>query len=307
MSGVLDKQYIFIIGAPRSGSTWLQKIIGSHPRVASTEAELTLFNRYVKPFVDQFTIEEKPVLEGKWQQGLPHLFTRQEIETYIQQFLATAYSKIDAPGATHILDKHPHYSETVDLINHYFPNAKFINIIRDGREAALSWHKVSQSNDFGARSLQKAARDWKKFVQNAANARKFGPDRYIEIMYKEILLQPETSVSKIFSFCNLPYDEVLVKTTIEKTFGQKNMVSAPTSGISPEDRVKGQETWNRDMLLRDRINFNDEAGDLLLEYGFEKDKKWVGNPFSIALVRFLRFFGALWRKLKKSVGAFIYG
>jgi len=36
MSSVLDKQFIFIIGAPKSGTTWLQIMIGAHPQVCTT-------------------------------------------------------------------------------------------------------------------------------------------------------------------------------------------------------------------------------------------------------------------------------
>jgi len=48
---VLRKEFLFIVGSPRSGTTWLQLMLGSHPSVCAT-AELTLYDKYLAPWLD---------------------------------------------------------------------------------------------------------------------------------------------------------------------------------------------------------------------------------------------------------------
>ena len=47
----LDNQFVFIIGAPRSGTTWLQTMLAAHPSVC-TSVELTLFDKYITSWIE---------------------------------------------------------------------------------------------------------------------------------------------------------------------------------------------------------------------------------------------------------------
>jgi hypothetical protein len=66
---VWERQFVFIIGAPRSGTTWLQALVGSHPSVC-TSVEMTLFDCYLGPWLKRWEAPEAHYRRGQaggWQ------------------------------------------------------------------------------------------------------------------------------------------------------------------------------------------------------------------------------------------------
>src|SRR5262245_29129418 len=103
----LDKQFIFIIGAPRSGTSWVHRMLAEHPQVAAIDHELTVFSRYLAPWARHFAAETQSMNEGKWSQGMPTLFSAEEFEQRMRAFVDDVYTRVQErrPAATHILDK----------------------------------------------------------------------------------------------------------------------------------------------------------------------------------------------------------
>src|SRR5215471_21624711 len=99
------KQLIYIIGSPRSGTTWLQAMIGAHPSVCTT-VELTLFSKYTAPWIASWNEESANIKAGRWHQGIPFLWSEDEFYSFLTEFLDRVYAKVLAgkPEATHILD-----------------------------------------------------------------------------------------------------------------------------------------------------------------------------------------------------------
>src|ERR1035437_7352966 len=122
----LEKNFLFIIGSPRSGTMWLQLMIGGHPLVCAT-TELRLYNKYTAPWLEAWKGEALLTEEGKHYIGLPVLWTEAEFHDFLRGFLERVYSKVIAtkPQATHILDKHPDYSQFVEDIHSFIPQARF--------------------------------------------------------------------------------------------------------------------------------------------------------------------------------------
>lgn len=276
--GENSKPLVFIIGAPRSGSSWLQRLMGSSSEIAAIDGELTLFSRYIAPFIHAYEQEEKSNRERNWNQGLPVVMSRQEVDEYIGQLVSSVYSKIDSQNAKVILDKHPHYSEHIDLIDYYVPGSKFINIIRDGREVALSWNRVHATEGFGASTFSKACSDWKKFVNAAKQARKLGEDRYLEVYYHDLVNDTYTQLHRIFAFCGLNYSVDQVRAMAEHK--KDIFVSAPDLRIKADLRGKRNVIWQEKLSEKEIYLFNLIAGDLLIEYGFEPDYTWTGSAWN---------------------------
>src|SRR4051794_12960674 len=91
---------LFIIGSPRSGTTMLQVIIGEHPLVATT-VELTLYRFYVAPLLKKWDEEKENSDTGRWHQGLPFVWKREELAAFLHEFTDRVYRKLLAskPGA----------------------------------------------------------------------------------------------------------------------------------------------------------------------------------------------------------------
>jgi len=287
----MNRRHVLIIGAPRSGSTWLQELMRNHHEITTTKGELTLFSRYIAPLVKEYEAELAAINMKGWTQGLPMLFDRQEIDNYVQKIIKEVYDRIDLSGKNVFLDKHPHYSEHVDLINHFLPESKFINLIRDGREVALSWHRVSKSEGFGASSFSKSCSDWKKFVLAAKNAEKLGAKRYLKIDYRGLINNPSAALKSIFEFCEVDSSDSVINEIIEAT--KNKQVGAPNKLIDPAKRKEEGFIGNNLLTPEQKYIFNLISGDLLINEGYEKDDQWAGSFWDRNLQR-IKF------KLRKS-------
>ena len=120
-------------------------MIGAHPLVCTT-VELTLFSKYTGPWIRAWELEADNTVRSRWNQGLPFLWSEDEFYDFLREFVGQVYERVLAtnPKATHILDKHPGYSRYVVDINAILPNARFIQIIRDGRDVAMSMVSASK-------------------------------------------------------------------------------------------------------------------------------------------------------------------
>jgi hypothetical protein len=277
-----SKEFLYIIGSPRSGTTMLQILLSNHPQVAST-VEQTLFQHYVSPWLETWKTEVYNLETQGWKLGLPILWKEDELVEVLKGFLEKAYGKIleTKPGATHILDKHPGYSLHVDTIRRFLPKARFIHMIRDGRDVAASTLAAHAKMGFGPNTVSTAAQKWKTFLQAARTAARFGDD-YIEIRYEEFLEGKAETYAKVLEFCGLPYE----KEWIEKTLAANTFEKMKESGVSPDGKTKLSANryyrgkaggWQEDFSARDRYDFNRIAGDLLCELGYARPGWWTDS------------------------------
>jgi hypothetical protein len=274
------KKQLFIVGSPRSGTTMLQILLASHPQVAST-VEQTLFQHYVAPWLETWDSEVENIEKRGWKLGLPILWQREELEEILHQFLARAYAKILAgkPGATHIVDKHPGYSRHVALIKRFIPGARFIHIVRDGRDVAASMIAVHAKMGFAPSNVSAAATKWKTFVLAAREAAQFTND-YIEVHYEDFLRKGAEAYSQVLRFCELPVSdswiaEVLEANSFEK-MKERGASPDPRTPLSTKRYHRGVAGgWERDFTPRDRFVFEKIAGDLLRELGYAEAGWWA--------------------------------
>jgi hypothetical protein len=278
---VLDsKTFLFIIGSPRSGTTMLQILLASHPQVAST-VEQTLFQHYIKQWLDTWALEVRNIEERGWELGLPILWKEEELVEFLREFLARAYEKVLAlkPQATHLLDKHPGYSAHVRTIKRFLPGARFIHIIRDGRDVAASTVAAHAKMGFGPANVAGAAVKWKHFLQAARGAAQFGAD-YLEIRYEQFLENKTDVYARVLDFCALPATAEWIKETVEaNTFEKMKERGAspdPTTRLSEKRYHRGTAGgWQQDFSAWDRYQFDHLAGDLLCELGYAQPGWWV--------------------------------
>jgi len=110
---------IFVIGAPRSGTSILGRILSSHPSLCYSNEPR---------FVWRYGNDEKS------DALLPcHLNTG--IRDHIRDHFSTVVEQGDG---TRLLEKHPSNSLRMAFINEIFPDAVFVHVIRDGYESIAS-------------------------------------------------------------------------------------------------------------------------------------------------------------------------
>lgn len=272
---------IIVIGAPRSGTSWLHQMLAEHPAVAGLGAtELTLFSRYLSPWSLNFQRERADLNAGRWTQGLPVLFSDEEFERILLRMTGEVYARTQAhrPGATHVIDKHPNYSNHIPLIDRLVPSSRFIHIIRDGREVAVSMMSAQRRIGHSPGEVRGAAREWHRCITNARkDGAALGPDRYLELRYEDLVRDTAAGLRACFDFCGLPVDDGFVHQLAAANNIAVKQVSGGDATLNTLRRTPGA-IWKTKLGLHERLIFHRMAGGLLEQLGYAEANWWAVRP-----------------------------
>jgi len=275
-------------------------MLGSHPEIASPQ-ETDLFNRYVVPFFETWDSEVPDLLEqeifGGWQRrrykGLPAIITRDELIECLRVLTARIYSILLArkSSATIVLEKNPEYSLCVDAILDLAPHARFIHLVRDGRDVTISLKRVASSWGWwwAPSRMADAARRWRNYVEGAQRASS-APGGYFEIRYEELASQSGPKLlEEVFGFCGVRTEGNFVGDLF-----RRYQLNAPTNtqgglvwGGVVARHVRGEpeeppgfvsdsftSSWQKTFTAYDRRLFDNVAGEWLVRLGYEQGRAW---------------------------------
>src|SRR4051794_29917065 len=152
---------VFLVGAQRSGTNWLQRMLATHPDIATLPSETQLFNAGLAPF---------EVLVQHGLLGSPStasvFMDRDDFLDATRNFCDRAFGGVADrlhPGALRVVERSPNHVEHLGLIGAVYPDAWFLHIVRDGRDVARSL----QSQPWGPRTVREAAHRWARSVRSA--------------------------------------------------------------------------------------------------------------------------------------------
>jgi len=143
-----EYEFFFVLGAPKSGTTWLQKALNAHSQVVCVgeghfvDKFVSLVGPALKQYFDHQAVVARNVYEGN--AGYRH--DRQaSIEFLAKAFVLDAFARLERPAGTRwVGDKTPANVEHLGSLYRLFPDAKFINIVRDGRDTLVSTFKHAE-------------------------------------------------------------------------------------------------------------------------------------------------------------------
>lgn len=266
----VNQEPIFVIGAARSGTTWVYDILTAHPEVAGIyESWLFTPNNGIGAL---FTSAHWPPKRS----GLGRLLEREELIAYVRDMVMNIMGRALKPEHRFLVEKSPSHLFAMPFISEIFPGARFIHVLRDGRDVSVSVRAAAKSwvpewgRTFG-RSIRTSARAWKYAVRRARHDGEKLGDRFFEIRYEEINRNPDGAYCRLFDFCGISYDDEILHTAFDATDFDRNFKPKET-GFRRGGRVGD---WRRHFGLRDALIFNLVAGDMLVELGYEKDRRWL--------------------------------
>lgn len=206
----------FIVSAPRSGSTLLRLILGAHPRLAVPPPGW-LFD-LVYPYLYSYgnLADRRNLLSlaedilatptvGKWPVKLtPEELVGASAEASfagLYEALHVAYAK--AEGKRRWGEKTPRNCFWMDEIRGLFPGARFIHIVRDGRDQAID---ISDSA-LWPHSVYSGAYLWQRYVTAVRDsAERLPADAFMEIRYEDLCAAPEATIRRLCEFLREAFD-----------------------------------------------------------------------------------------------------
>ena len=278
----------FIVGMGRSGTTLLRLMLDAHPDLAippethfipSVASACKESSNPSEAFIN--TLVSSPF----WEDQHVNIELLRKRITSMEPFNLgdglRAFYKLYAEkfGKPRWGDKSAYRSVMV-LIQELIPEARFVHIIRDGRDVALSIINLW----WGPNSVEESANWWVSGIQEA-RSQVADLHWYLEIRYEDLVLDTESILKKICSFIDLPWNVKMLDyhkqagermaeltsimdpnakriTSVEERLSiHRNLTSPPKA-----THVGG---WRTKMTSSDLETFKRIAGDLLLEIGYE--------------------------------------
>ena len=299
-----DFQVVLLVGAPRSGTTWLQRLLGAYPEIVTTQ-ESDLLNGYILPWIDRWhrqLLEDPKAWQARRHRGLSAVLTTDEFTSLLRTAVDTVYGKAAQlkPGAEVVLDKNPAYALNTRAIAEVLPEARFIHIVRDGRDVAASLVRAGRTwgTHWAPRELESAAQSWRDHVE-AARSAGLQASRYLEVRYEELSTHSTEVFTKCLDFCGIAGDADASRVIIDK-FDLAYSKDAPDPSAWQDSLVWSGEVmarlgrppnepagffgegrngwWRTTWSSYDRWQFDRAAGQLLIELGYEPDATWAHGP-----------------------------
>jgi len=217
----MDAGPVFVVGMNGSGTTMLLDCLGRHPQLYAFPRETRLIPWLVARApgfgdlggdanyqrlwdevralgVFQLVNESQPVpLPADWRERPRSLAGI--LDGVFGYFAARA-------GKPRWCEKTPQHVQHLPALARLFPAARFIHVVRDGRDCAASFHRRWR------RDPRLTVYRWKKVVAiGRRQGRELGEARYREIRYEDLTAAPEASLRALCAFLALPFDPVVLE------------------------------------------------------------------------------------------------
>ena len=284
MSITLQERPVFVIGSERSGTTLIMAILGCHPRIAVPE--VTWYYPRFKPYLHTYgNLANKDnfrTLALEMAHGLRMPYWRMDIDpdtfadeitqraAEIEQSFAGVFAAMFERYAAH--EDKPRWGEKtpynifyLDQILEDFPNAQFVYIYRDGRDASAEL----LDSAFGPTNIYSAARIWKD-GQDAALAfrKKLSDDQWFDIKYEELVLEPVDHLQRLCSFLGEDYTDDLMAFHTTPT-AKRRGATKDNWALAHPITDRHVDIYREQLSLRDQKIMSWVAGDMLRELGYE--------------------------------------
>jgi len=309
---------LFLVGCPRSGSTWLTFLLAQHPRVAASQ-HVAFF--HAMSGLDAWWQRQRAGPE----QGFGKRVVQVDLgeagdleparylpicgdEEYHRLCRATAGAVYDwiaasKPGATVVLDKTPEHGRLGRFILKVFPEACFLHLVRDPRSVYASLRSASRTFEpgFPANPVA-AARFWARHVTDArAIGRLTG--NYREVRYEDLLASAAAELRAILDWLGLEAEPGFCEQAAEgaRIDRLREVAHAPDGFF----RKGSGDAWRSELRPSEVAAIERLAGGLMAELGYPLSGRRGGSlPLYVdaALGRACRLAARIGRGVRRRLG-----
>jgi hypothetical protein len=249
----LRERVIFNVGARRSGTLWLQRIVTAHPAVAAIPSESHLISHGIAPLFELFqhSVRSSPQVGSTY-------VDRDTLLDRTRDLCDAVFAEHLDPGARLIAERTPLHVLHLDLISELYPDARVIHIIRDGRDVARS----IAAQDWGPETIAGAAREWGDSILSARRAG-IPVERYREVRYERLAAAPEAEIPTLFEWLGLDLPAATLDQILAETRQREN--------VDPSSPTVGTGKWREAFTAAELDAFMENAGELLIDLGYEPE------------------------------------
>jgi hypothetical protein len=279
MNEITRKPPVFLLGSQRSGTTMLRLMMNNLPNLAIPHetAFITIYDKKLDGYGDLSDnqnarrllndVSQHPLVKrGKLIED-PEAILRRPIACYRDFIEAIFLTYADSLGKVRWGDKTPFYTPDIDVLHRIFPNAKFVHLVRDGRDVVLS----QKSIEWMSGNLPKLILDWQWKTIIAHKVGSALGNNFLEVRYEDLVRQPEKTLRLICEFIDETYDPAML------SYSKNAEEVVPTeslkwhrNSVKPPDPSQ-LEKWKTGLAKAERIIFEQLAGDTLDVFGYERE------------------------------------
>lgn len=285
---------MFIVGCSRSGTTLLQHVAAAHPRIAIIP-ETRWFARWYEKrrgvTADGMVTSElisRLLNRHRLFRDLDLGICPEELHALIaggrrmlyQDFVGFLFNRYgEARGKPLVGNKTPGFVRRLGTLHELWPRAKFVHIIRDGRDVCLSMmqKRAAQSKAIKPGRFATIADDpmitmalwWEWDVRlGRETGDALGPQCYHEMRYEAFVADPEAACRGLCDFLDVPYDGTMLEHHRAKASADARLFQKHSRLERPI--TAGLRDWRQEMPPADAERFEASAGELLDELGYPR-------------------------------------
>lgn len=266
----LRGRMIFNVGSRRSGTFWLQRIVTAHPDVSAVGSETHLFSHGIAPLAERF----HHAALGSGQVGSTFI-ERDVLLDALRGFCDAVFAPMIEPGRARLAERTPLHALHTGLIGDIYPDARIVHIIRDGRDVVRSL----LAQQWGPENVAAGAREWRASIETA-RAGAGRSSRYLEVRYEDLHADPATRISGLYHWLGLRVDEAILEHALAEAKVERN--------LDPRGTPAGSGKWRSVFTPEDLAAFEEVAGDVLYDLGYERAEALGARPRAGLRARFRR-------------------
>jgi tetratricopeptide (TPR) repeat protein len=223
-------QPIFIIGMPRSGTTVVDRLLANHPDV-SLAGELDDFALQMRWASDHQATLDDTVLDRLDRIDYAGLGRR-----YLDQ------AQWRAHGKRYFTDKLPRNWMVAGLIAKSLPQARIVHLVRDPMDVCFSNFRVMFADAFAhIYDLDALASHYREYRRVMAHWHAAMPGRIMDVVYSDLVRDPETTMRAVLAHCGLEWDPACV----DLTLNEAAVATLSTAQVREPIHARALQEWRR--------------------------------------------------------------
>jgi protein-tyrosine sulfotransferase len=264
---------VFIGGCGRSGTTLVREVLSRHPAIACGP-ESHILSGFVHPrrLAEAWRLPHASVMEMVAQSRSVVRFAEAFFRSYAQR-----------QGKARWADKSPGNVRYLPRILSRFPKARFIHVVRDGRDVACSLRNhprqkivdgvvVPQDTSL---PIDACAKRW--LTDTSAGLAFKDHPRCYELRYEAFTADPARECRRLCTFLGEEFHPAMLECSADPARDREPGRWLNNENAREAVAASRAGRWRRDLSLDERRVVSRLAGELLVSLGYAKDQGWVGE------------------------------